>query len=528
MKYLKRAVIIILILFLVSITIQAANYGGRLDIKLNQQPINLNPIYAANETEKIIAKQIFDNLVELNKEGELTAHLAESWEIKEEGRLFNFKLRDEVYFHAYQIKGEKSSLSERKVKAEDWKWSFEYLAAPENKSPYAQLLKKVRGYDDYRQGKSEEIRGIKILDDYQLQIELKESYAPFIYNLTKNAAAVIPESAVLMNDDFSIVPIGTGAFKINNFSKAQINLVKNDNYWQNNYQEEKLPYLDQVTINFSADSVKKEDYQQYDIYQLNAELYQDFQDNKIAAGYQLKKLPQNIYYYLGYNYNNSSKAVSDSRSIRNNLRASLSEINLREDTDLSNLMLPTSNNDEEVYIQKLYKLAQQKKVENYNLENEIQELNFVSSDSKNSTDIAELIKSKLQTNELKVDVNQYSWSEYLNLINSDFNDQLFLMTYQYQNKFDFLADNFYSESELNYFSYNNQRVDNLIDYLKLVRSQESLKQAYQIIDEILVNDNPYIFLLQGAESRIFSDRIANQDLFKNIHLKDNYELIYLR
>ncbi|MGP3779093.1 hypothetical protein ACTWKD_09675 [Halanaerobium saccharolyticum] len=94
MKYYKTLLITILILFIFSLSIQAVNYGGELKLKFQQLPIELNPIYAANETEQIITRQIFDSLVELNEKGELTAHLAESWEIEKEGRLFTFKLRE--------------------------------------------------------------------------------------------------------------------------------------------------------------------------------------------------------------------------------------------------------------------------------------------------------------------------------------------------------------------------------------------------------------------------------------------------
>ena len=527
MKYYKTLLITILILFIFNFTIHAVNYGGELKLRFQQLPIELNPIYAANETEQIIIRQIFDSLVELNDKGELTTHLAESWEVEEEGRLFTFKLREEVYFHPYQIAGEPVPLSARRVMAEDWKWSFEYLASPENKSPYAQLFSKVKGYDDYRQGESKEITGIRVLDNYQLQIELTESYAPFIYNLTKTAAAVMPKNAVLNKDNFSIIPIGTGAFKINDFSKAQVNLVKNNNYWKNNYQEEVLPYLEQIQINFPTKNEEKRNYQQYDIYQLNAESDRYFGDNEIHDDYQLKKIPQDIYYFLAYNYSSSKQFNSDSANIRNGIRSNLNKIDFNE-VDSSNLMLPISNNDQESYLQKIYKSSQKNEVENYKLENNIKELNLISNDSKNSTLITDLIRSKLQTNKLTVNLKKYNWAEYLNLINDSFKAELFLMTYKYHNKFDFLADNFYSESELNYYSYNNQRVDNLIDYLKLVNSLENSDQAFQIIEEILINDNPFVFILQAAESRLFSDRVAGQDLFTNIYLKDNYELIYLK
>lgn len=529
MKCYKSILIIIFIVFFFTFSLQAANYGGQLNLKFLKRPITLNPIYAANETEKIVVKQIFDNLVSLNRNGELTADLAESWEIEADGRIFKFKLRENVHFQPFQINGEPISLSARTVKAEDWKWSLEYLAAPENKSPYAKLLKNVVGYQEFRQGKSEEIKGIKILNDYMLQIELEESYAPFIYNLSRNAAALIPKKAVLNKQDFSIVPIGTGAFSIKEFSKNQIILRKFDNYWKNNYQKEKLPYLEKININFSNAKEGLDDYQQYDLYQLSPELEQEYQANNKDDNYQLKKVPENIYYYLGYNYNSSLSLGLEVQSIKEYLRSALNLNTAQPEIDLGDFIINFSNDNQISYIDSLYNLAQNRSNGDINLKTNIKKLSLINNDSKNNKMISSFIKNKLESREINVDLKHFSWSEYIKMIaNNNFNDELFLMTYQYQNKYEFLADNFYSKSEKNYFNYNNRRVDNLIDYLKLVSSPKSKEQAYQIIEEILLNDNPLIFLLQGTESRLFSDRIANQDIFENIFLKDSYEKIYLK
>ncbi|RCW57418.1 peptide/nickel transport system substrate-binding protein [Halanaerobium sp. ST460_2HS_T2] len=418
MRYPKMILIIIMVLFIFSFTIQAANYGGELNIKLQQRPINLNPIYAANKAEKIISQQIFDSLVTLNAEGELIPNLAKTWEINNQARVFRFKLRENIYFHPFQINGALSSLSKRRVTAADWKWSLEYLAASENKSPYANLLNKVKGYEEYRQGRSKEISGIKILDDYLLEIELKESYAPFIYNLTENAAVVLPEQAVLNNSKFFMEPIGTGAFVLNNFNPDQIILKKFDNYWKNNYRKERLPYLDRIKIDFSANESEIKEYHNYDIYQLSSELYQKYSELEKTDNYQLKKTAENIYYYLGYNYNSSLKKVISDQNIKEYLRNSLNEINLEQNDDLLSFIFPFQYSKEASYIDQINNLV--KKNNDNNLKDEAypEQLNLVSNDSKNNKVIADLIKNELQDKKIKLNLSQFSWSEYLNLIKS--------------------------------------------------------------------------------------------------------------
>src|SRR6056297_1193560 len=223
----KIFTILILVVILALVNFNAAAEGGNLRIKVNQRPLNLNPIYAANDTELLIIKQLFDNLVKYDENGEVKPELAESWEVNSSATVFEFKLKEDVYFHKYQINNKEVEKEKRRVRAEDWKWSLEYLASPQNKSPYAELLEKVKGYQDYRQGKNNQIAGIRVLDDYNLQIELNQPYSPFINNLTKDAVTVLPKEFILNGDNqFSITAVGTGAFREINFTKNKIILKK--------------------------------------------------------------------------------------------------------------------------------------------------------------------------------------------------------------------------------------------------------------------------------------------------------------
>jgi peptide/nickel transport system substrate-binding protein len=254
MKFKTYIIIILILIFDISL-VSATSYGGDLKIKVELRPLNLNPIYAENETEIMINKQIFDSLVNYNGQDEIISNLAESWEVNNDSNLFIFNLKEAVYFHPYKIGGKEVSLKEREVTAEDWKWSFEYLAASNNKSSRAELFNKIKGFAEYSRGENTEITGIRVKDKYQLEIELKESYSPFIYNLAKDAAVVMPAVAVLnSNFNFSKAPIGTGGFKFGNFSKNKVTLLKNNNYWKNNYQKEKHPYLNKIEINFAVEN----------------------------------------------------------------------------------------------------------------------------------------------------------------------------------------------------------------------------------------------------------------------------------
>lgn len=525
----KIYVFTILILILNLFSVNAANYGGDLKIKVDQRPFNLNPIYGASETALMIDKQIFDTLVNYNNQEEIAANLAESWEINNDSTLFEFQLKKEVYFHPYKIDGKEVPLNEREVSAENWKWSFEYLAVSKNKSPYAELLNKVKGYDEYRQGKSQEISGIRVKNKFQLEIELKESYAPFIYNLAKSAAVVMPANAVLSNDfNFSTAPVGTGAFEYGNFSKNKVTLLKNNNYWKNNYQEEKQPYLNQIEINFSAENNLKENLQEFDLFQLNSAEFFAYQEQKDEySDYQITKFVNNYFYFAGLNYNSNLSQDENYNDLKEGLSYIINENNFIENLNLDNFILPADNINSQPFLFKLSKNLQNSK--NINLNDSLKELKLAVNDSKTNIQIANQLKNELKTENINLDIKKYNWAEYLNRLNTrNLNSNLFMMSADYNNRFEFIRDNLYSTSKANYFGYQNKRLDNLIDYLKLVNNKQNSERAFEIITDIIIGDNPFVFLFQGADSYLVSDRLVNQDIFKNMYLKYDFERLYFK
>ena len=149
----------------------------------------------------------------------------------------------------------------------------------------------------------------------------------------------------------------------------------------------------------------------------------------------------------------------------------------------------------------------------------------------NNTDlslkIAELIKKDLKNVDLNI--KRYNWTQYLNkLQQGNFNNQIFIMSYNYQNKFEFIFDNFYSGSEKNYSNYQNSRLDNLIEYIQLIDNQDSKKRAYQIIEEILLKESPFLISIQGGDSFLISDKLSGRDSFSNIYLDNNFEKLFFK
>jgi peptide/nickel transport system substrate-binding protein len=527
MRKTKICFLVLLIIITAAFTVSAENYGGDLKVKVNKRALNLNPIYSFNSTEQTINSQIFDKLLEFNSKGEIVNNLSESWEINEDSTVFRFILKKDVYFHPYQIDGKEMTVNQRKVTAEDWKWSFEYLADPKNKSPYAEIFKKVQGYDDYRQQKKKEIAGIRVIDDYQFEIELKSSYAPFIYNLMKEAAVVMPKQAVLNSDqNFALKPIGTGAFKLTDFLNNKIVLTKNKSYWQNNYQKEKLPYLKQIEFYFNEANNLNNNYQSFDLYQLTQNQLIDYYHQKNEKNnYSLKKIADNNIYFIAFNYKNNSNYNTNYKDIKKKIIATLNNNEFIECLNLYNFSyLKNESNDFKILNKINYRNQELAKQELNN--NEKYALTIALNNSDCSLKTAELINTEFETSNIDLTIKDYSWSEYLNILKNDPNSQLFIMSYNYENKFNFIVDNFYSKSDKNYFNYENRRVDNLIDYIKLTKDKNKQNKSYAIIEEIVIIDNPFTFILQSQDNYLISNQLLNQDIFENIHTRHSFERLY--
>lgn len=520
MKIKKKIFLLCMILIIITIPVKAENHGGNLKIRLEQRVFNLNPIYAANESETLISRQIFDTLFTYDSKGNIIPNLAANWEINDEATVFIINLKKDIYFQDYSTNGKKLTEEEKQVSAEDWKWSFEYLAASENKSPYADLLKKIEGYSEYRQNKKENISGINVLNKYTLKIKLNEPYAPFIYNLTESALSVIPKE-VVKNDNFnfSLNPIGTGAFALENFSSNKIVLKKNNNYWKNNKQGEKLPYLEKVEFNFTGGEVNNKK-NNFDILKLTNVDYLNYKENKAKySGYMYKKVAQNNIYYLAFkNKNNEDIAELFKQKIK--------EAELLKELNLTNY-IPAAELENNYYALKEMSSAntENEPISIANLNDKI--VRGAANNFKTANQISDFLKDEMENYKINLKLTNRNWAKHLKKLQVD-NFDFFLMSYDYKNKFDFLVDNFYSSSAYNYFNYKNERVDNLIEYIKLESNSEKRQRAYKVIKDILTDTSPYIFLLQESENYLVNNNLANSEILDNIYLKDKLELLYFK
>ncbi|MDR7485882.1 MAG: ABC transporter substrate-binding protein [Armatimonadota bacterium] len=218
-------------------------YGGSLvKTDIYGDPQNLDPMVGVRVATIMVTMNIYDGLVKFDPvRGRIIPDIAERWTTSPDGRMYTFTLRRGVLFH-----------NGREVTAEDFKYSFERIAHPDNASPYLPRLALlgVSGVGEYQAKRAREITGLRVRDKYTLEVALDKPNCLFIYDLGSAWASVVPREEVeRLGREFGSRPVGSGPFVFDSWVRdSQVVLRKFDKYWRTDRWGNKLPYLDRVTF----------------------------------------------------------------------------------------------------------------------------------------------------------------------------------------------------------------------------------------------------------------------------------------
>jgi len=198
--------------------------GKSLIIPGSQPNTVLDPIQVVDVSTSEYVVEIFGGLVTLDPDLKVVGDIAESWEVSNGGRTYTFRLRDNVVFHTG---------NQRRVTAEDVKYSIERAADPANASPtVVAYLGNIVGLKDRFQGRAPSVSGVKVIDERTLQIDLLEPSDYFIFELTYPVSFVVDRQQIESDPrNWTRNPNGTGPFRLAEFKPAErIRLVKNPRY----------------------------------------------------------------------------------------------------------------------------------------------------------------------------------------------------------------------------------------------------------------------------------------------------------
>ncbi len=217
----------------------AAKPGGTITITYKDDVATLDPAIGYDWQNWSMIKSLFDGLMDyVPGTTELRPGLAESYEISEDGLTYTFKLRPGVKFH-----------NGREMTAEDVKYSLDRVTNPATQSPGAGFFGAIAGFD--AAGDSG-LSGVEVVDPSTVKITLSRPDATFLHVMALNFASVVAKEAVeAAGDDFGKQPVGTGAFKLAEWTLGQrLVFEKNADYWRAG-----VPFLDSVVFEVGQEPV---------------------------------------------------------------------------------------------------------------------------------------------------------------------------------------------------------------------------------------------------------------------------------
>jgi oligopeptide transport system substrate-binding protein len=212
-------------ILIISLMLGGCNGGGGGEGTLNLysgDPTTLDPAIAGDSSSSEYILQIYSGLLQLDENLEPAKDIATGWDISSDGLTYTFHLRQDVKFQDGQP-----------VTTRDFKYSWERAANPETKSQTAlTYLGDIVGINDIINGTSQTASGIKVIDDYTLQVTIDSPKPYFLDKLTYPTAFVVEKNNVISGPDWWHKPIGTGPFTLNEWTQnTSLTLDRNDSYY---------------------------------------------------------------------------------------------------------------------------------------------------------------------------------------------------------------------------------------------------------------------------------------------------------
>jgi len=289
-------------------------YGGVFRINWVVGFRSLFPLNVTDLTADNITNQIYEGLVKLSpKDLTIIPCLAESWKRNDSATVWTFSLRKGVKFQDDEcFPGGKG----RDITAKDFKWCLDQLCtASAQNAQFDETFKgRVLGADEYYQASVDKkalpnggVKGVKVIDDYTLEIDLVRPFSGFLNILTEPGCSVFAQEAFEKYGlDMRIHPVGTGPFQLKDIKEdADIVLVRNPHYWDKDNFGNQLPYLDAVKFTFVHE--KKSEllqFQQGDLemmYQIPLEIIpQILNGDNSKVDYTLDTKPAMSNYFFGF------------------------------------------------------------------------------------------------------------------------------------------------------------------------------------------------------------------------------------
>ncbi len=505
-RWLLIIALILTVLLISSCSNKSEKLQGYLYLRLSSNPTTLDPSLITDVTGGTIGAKIFNGLVRLDEKLNVVPDIANTWEISDDGKSYIFYLKEGIKFS-----------NGREVTAQDFKYSFERLLAPDTRSPNTWVLEKIKGAKDFIRGKIKDVSGIRIKDKYTIIIALEEPFTPFLNLLCMTAAYVIPEEEVeRWRADFSTHPSGTGPFILKEWKHNQfLKLEAREDYYEGK------PHINGVVYKIIPEdltAVAEFESGNIDVIGIPAS---EFKRYKVSSKWRslISSSPGINTYYLGLNcerlpFNRPllRKAMScaiDRKKILNSIYEGRGIL-------ASGPIPPILRSwpAPEMYEYSPEKARALLKEAGY--PNGLNIKIYLTADQE-VLDILEVIQGYLMNVGIKAELRQLEWSAYKQAVNSGEPDAFWISWWaDYSDPENFLFPLFHSSNfgaGGNRTRYKNSGVDALIEKGQRTVNKKQRDEYYQKAEEYIVSDAPWVFFWHRTEYTVRQLWVNNYKIY---------------
>jgi oligopeptide transport system substrate-binding protein len=450
-----------------------------------EDPITLDPAISSETTSHAYVMQIFSGLVRLDDELQVVPDIAERWEKSQDGRTYTFYLRQGAKFH-----------SGREITARDFKYSWERACNPNTGSQTAATyLGDIVGSRDVLAGRAEEISGVRVIDDYTLEVSIDAPKAYFLCKLTYPTSFVVDRDNVASGQSWWHGPNGTGPFKLKEWQRGQLLILERSSSY---YGE---PARSRQVIFQLLAGMPMAMYEQGDIDITPVYMdYIDLVNDETGQFHQeLAITPELSLYYIGFN---TSRPPFDDVNVRRAFshavdKERIASLIMRDMVEAAGGILPPGMPGYNEGLEGLnYDIDRAKELITASKYGDISGFPPISiTVSGYGNDIPAYLGAILQQWQqdlgVEVSVRQLEPEDFMYNLKRE-TDEMFTLGWvaDYPDPDNFLGNLFYTGSENNIFDYSNPGLDDLLDRAAVEQDEATRLAMYGQAEQIVVGEAP--------------------------------------
>jgi len=452
--------------------------ASTLHLATSTNPSRLNPILATDSSSGEIAGFIFNGLVKYDKDSStIISDLAEKFYFKDNVTLL-FELKKNVKWHDGEL-----------FSAEDVVFTYETLISPKISSPYSAAFRFVKS--------------VKALDEYKIEVVYTQ---PYFKALETWMMGILPKHLLedeqnMMSAKFNTNPIGTGPYKLHQLEHSKnIILTAFDDYFLGR------PKIDRISFHVIADpmtrflmlkssaldigSVEPMAYER----QLNADFFTKF---------NIYEEISHSYTYLGFNLRRDkfkNPDVREALSLAIDRQEIVDILFLKHARVCTGPFLPGTkafNESVKSPVQNIQKAKELLKNAGYTQENPF-EFEIVTSNSNSIRPYAaQILQHQLKKIGVVVTLRVMEWQAFLNMVVFPHKFDAVLLGWGLSSTPDpymFWHTDSDKQGGFNLVGYNNPKIDKMIERSQTIIDRDELSLLWQEMFQIIVADNPYLFL----------------------------------